>query len=50
MKVKELRWLLSNMNDNDEVVIKEHNENIVYVKSVEEVHERQNYDFGETFG
>lgn len=32
MKVKELRWLLSNMNDNDEVVIKEHNENIVYVK------------------
>ena len=50
MKVKELRELLRNMNDESEVVVKEYNGSIRNAKSVEEVHERRDYDFGETFG
>ena len=50
MKVKELRELIRNMNDESEVIVKEYNGSTHNVKSVEEVHERRNYDFGETFG
>lgn len=50
MKVKELRKLLCNMNDESEVVIKERNGSIINVKNVEETYKRINYDCGEYCG
>lgn len=50
MKVKELRELLRNMNDESEVVVKEYDGSIRNAKSVEEVRERRDYDFPKTYG
>ena len=50
MKVKELRELLRDMNDESKVVVKERNGSIISVKNVEETHERINYGCDEYCG